>query len=166
MVKYISKHRAVIFLDPYALQVEWSTLELLAKTQRVDVWYLFPLRDVVRQLANRLDRVGPKERRLDLVLGSNWRDLYRTSELMNEDLFGERRDPSALRSGSKADVEQWFSSRLRKIFAFVPDPLPILGERGSKDFSLYLCVANPAKPAVDLAKNFAKHAARNHSQRG
>jgi three-Cys-motif partner protein len=32
--------RAVVFLDPYALQVNWSTLELLAKTQCVDVWYL------------------------------------------------------------------------------------------------------------------------------
>ncbi len=45
------KARAVVFLDPYALQVDWATLEMLAKTKAVDVWYLFPLRDVTRQLA-------------------------------------------------------------------------------------------------------------------
>ena len=68
--------RAVVFLDPYALQVNWSTLALLAKTQCVDVWYLFPLHDVTRQLANKRSGIGPKEKRLDQVLGSAWRELY------------------------------------------------------------------------------------------
>lgn len=68
--------RAAVFLDPYALQVDWATLELLAKTQCVDVWYLFPLQDVTRQLANKRSGVGPKEKKLDRVLGTAWRDLY------------------------------------------------------------------------------------------
>jgi three-Cys-motif partner protein len=35
--------RAVLFLDPYGTQVEWSTLEAIAATASIDVWYLFPL---------------------------------------------------------------------------------------------------------------------------
>jgi three-Cys-motif partner protein len=37
------KERAVVFLDPYGMQVEWSTIEALAATKAIDLWYLFPL---------------------------------------------------------------------------------------------------------------------------
>ena len=35
--------RAVIFLDPYGMQVEWSLVEQIARTHGVDLWLLFPL---------------------------------------------------------------------------------------------------------------------------
>lgn len=35
------KLRAVVFLDPYGMNVEWETLKQLAQTRSVDVWYLF-----------------------------------------------------------------------------------------------------------------------------
>jgi three-Cys-motif partner protein len=35
--------RAVVFLDPYGMQVEWDTLTILAATEAIDLWYLFPL---------------------------------------------------------------------------------------------------------------------------
>ena len=31
--------RAVLFLDPYGLDVAWSTLEVIAATGAIDVWY-------------------------------------------------------------------------------------------------------------------------------
>src|SRR6266478_8141598 len=34
--------RAVMFLDPYGMQVDWSLIEVIAKTQAVDLWILFP----------------------------------------------------------------------------------------------------------------------------
>lgn len=70
------KGRAVVFLDPYSLQVEWKTLVALAKTRVVDVWYLFPLRDVVRQLAHDFQAIDThKAKALDRVLGPDWREL-------------------------------------------------------------------------------------------
>lgn len=36
-------HRAVLFLDPYGMQVEWATLKAIASTQAIDLWLLFPL---------------------------------------------------------------------------------------------------------------------------
>jgi three-Cys-motif partner protein len=84
--------RAVVFLDPYALQVDWVTLEFLAKTQCADVWYLFPLHDVTRQLAKKLSGVGTKEKRLDKVLGPAWRELYELppprNKMFERTLFG------------------------------------------------------------------------------
>ena len=35
-------NRGLLFLDPYATQVNWTTLETVAKTRSIDVWYLFP----------------------------------------------------------------------------------------------------------------------------
>ena len=34
--------RGLCFLDPYGMSVDWETLQVLAATRRVDVWYLFP----------------------------------------------------------------------------------------------------------------------------
>jgi three-Cys-motif partner protein len=36
-------NRAVLFLDPFATEVEWPTIEAVAKTKSIDVWILFPL---------------------------------------------------------------------------------------------------------------------------
>ena len=35
-------HRAVLFLDPYGMQVSWATLETVAATKSIDVWMLYP----------------------------------------------------------------------------------------------------------------------------
>lgn len=37
-----SSSRCVMFLDPLGLQVEWATLEAIARTRAIDLWYLFP----------------------------------------------------------------------------------------------------------------------------
>jgi hypothetical protein len=95
-----------------ALQVNWATLELLAKTECVDVWYLFPLQDVTRQLANKRSGVGPKEKKLDRVLGPAWRDLYElpppTSDVFAKTLFDTMIPEFAaeeLRNATKAQIE-------------------------------------------------------------
>jgi three-Cys-motif partner protein len=38
-----SSHRAVLFLDPYGMQVDWSTIQAIARTKAIDLWVLFPL---------------------------------------------------------------------------------------------------------------------------
>ena len=37
------KSRAVVFLDPYGMQVDWETIVKLGRTEAVDLWLLFPL---------------------------------------------------------------------------------------------------------------------------
>src|SRR3712207_2793020 len=34
--------RAVMFLDPYGMQVEWSTLQAVASCSKIDLWLLLP----------------------------------------------------------------------------------------------------------------------------
>src|SRR5206468_3120179 len=47
------EHRAVVFLDPYGMQVEWATIEAIAKTSAIDLWILFPLGMAVNRLLTR-----------------------------------------------------------------------------------------------------------------
>jgi three-Cys-motif partner protein len=161
--------RAVVFLDPYALQVNWATLELLAKTQCVDVWYLFPLHDVTRQLARRRSGIGTKERRLDQVLGAAWRDLYElpppTNQMFAQTLFGSIPElaEEEYRNATKAQIETWFKSRLETTFPYVSEPLPLFTNIKQQKFSLFLAVANPSAPAINLAKKFHRHVLKNYA---
>ena len=43
-------NRGLLFLDPYATQVNWTTLETVARTKSIDVWYLFPFSALNRML--------------------------------------------------------------------------------------------------------------------
>lgn len=68
--------RAVVFLDPFGLQIKYETLEMLGKTRAVDLWYLVPVFAMYRQVSGdgeiNLDG-GP---RVDAALGTRaWRDV-------------------------------------------------------------------------------------------
>jgi three-Cys-motif partner protein len=54
--------RAVVFLDPYGMEVEWSTLQALASTKAIDVWFLFPLAGLFRQATRKLTDIDPSKR--------------------------------------------------------------------------------------------------------
>ncbi len=160
--------RAVVFLDPYALQVDWATLELLAKTECVDVWYLFPLHDVTRQLAKKLSGVGPKAKRLDKVLGSAWRELYELPpprhNMFSRTLFGSIPEfaEEERRNATKAQIETWFKARMETLFPYVSEPLPLFTNIKQQKFSLFLAVANRSAPAIALAKTFHRHVIKKY----
>jgi len=162
--KTATRHRGVVFLDPYALHVDWTTLVSLAETKVLDVWYLFPLRDVVRQLSHKWSGIGSKEGMLDRVLSPAWRELYSLpppSDQTKIDLFD---DPEEMqRDASAKQIEEWFRAQLQKHFALVSEPLPILTSPGRQAFSLFLCVGNPSKAATDLAEKFVGHVNRKYA---
>lgn len=154
--------RGVVFLDPYALHVDWLTLRYLASSQRLDVWYLFPIRDTIRQLARNFSGIGPKEPMLDRVLGPEWRQLYALApDHQPHDLFDVRPAPELERIVSVAQFEQWLKGRLRQEFKFVSEPLPILTAPNRQAFSLFLAVSNPSPKATELAEHFVRHVKRN-----
>jgi len=45
--------RAVLFLDPFGMQVSWQTLEAVARTKCIDLWLLFPLGVAISRLLRR-----------------------------------------------------------------------------------------------------------------
>lgn len=72
--------RGVLFLDPFATQVEWSTIEAIANFKALDTWILFPVSAIARMLPTSCqpDDISPKwVKRLTRIFGDeSWRDLY------------------------------------------------------------------------------------------
>jgi three-Cys-motif partner protein len=145
------------FSTHYALQVDWATLELLARTHILDVWYLFPLRDVTRQLARDFSGIGPKKPMLDRVLPPNWEALYSVRQPQMS-LLDHMEPERRVRDASMKGIEKWFREELNRIFPYVSEPLPLLSEPGRQIFSLFLAVSNPSRPATDLARHFVTYA--------
>ena len=93
--------RAVVFLDPFALEVDWTTVEALGKTGVVDLWLWFPLW-VVNRLLKRDDFPHRSHAvALERVYGGDaWRRLYdvRSSAV---DLWGILRKSCVEKSGQR-----------------------------------------------------------------
>lgn len=148
-------NRALMFLDPYGLSVNWSTLEAVRETRGVDAWYLFPLSAVAREMTlSPGARDADKDAALDRVLGtSSWReDLYRQDP--SPRLFG---DAPEARRVPITELREWVTDRLSNLFPSAQ--LAAILHRGSKSdrhggpqlFALYFLVSNESKAATDLA---------------
>jgi three-Cys-motif partner protein len=144
--------RAVLFLDPFATQVEWKTIEAVARTQGIDVWILFPLMAVNRLLAN-----DPKKAcasRLDLIFGTrDWFErFYRTSR--QEDIFGERLE-IVEKACDFESIGEFYLQRLRGIFAGVAPRPRVFRNSRSPLFQLFFAAANVK--GAPIAVRIANH---------
>ncbi len=148
-------HRALVFLDPFGMQVEWKTIELIANTQAVDLWLLFPIGTVNRLLKRNSEIRQSIGEKLNLFFGDNsWFEVF--YKLANDNsLFGEEERWEKV-GNIFPEIEQYFMNRLQEIFASVAtNPLAL---RNSKNVPLYLlCFAagNPrgAQTAVKIAQD-------------
>jgi three-Cys-motif partner protein len=152
--------RALMFLDPYGLHVQWSTLERIRETQAVDVWYLFPLSGVVRQMTVLPSKRDiDKDASLDRIYGTDaWRnELYVDSTVTP--LFGE---PPEARRVAIDRVREWTTARLESRFPAVRLAASLTrGARGTRFggpqlFDLYFLCSNPSTRATDLADRLVK----------
>jgi three-Cys-motif partner protein len=145
------KERAVVFLDPYGMQVRWSTIEVLAATKAIDLWYLFP---VVTRLLRRDGNIQESwEKCLNDLFGTpDWRPHFYHVEPVST-LFGV--EDLTERDASVRNIQKFIQERLRTCFAGVAEETLVL--RNSKSASLYLlCFAAANKKGAPIALRIAK----------
>lgn len=155
-------HRAVVFLDPYDMSVRWDTLKLLSLTGSVDVWYLFPLNAVVRQLANDFSAVDEsKQASLDEIFGTTkWREeLY--EERVQNTLF-DTPQSATTRTASQRQIEAYARRRLLTLFPYVSQPLPLLTPRNAQLFSLFCASGNSSPVAQALVEKGVAHVLKKY----
>lgn len=147
--------RAVLFLDPYGMQVEWETIAAIAATKAIDLWLLFPLGIGVNRLLTRTGKIPPEWRaRLDTFLGTqDWYDEFYRVESKTT-LFGGEEEHVV-----KATIEtigRYFNDRLRSVFPGVADEPGVL--RNSAKCPLYLlCFAAANEKGAPAALRIANH---------
>jgi three-Cys-motif partner protein len=147
-------HRAVLFLDPYGMQVEWKTIEVIANTEAIDLWLLFPLGIGVNRLLTKSGEIPESwRRRLNLLLGTeDWYDeFYRVEHTRT--LFGEA---DSVVKATTETIGRYFNERLKSVFAAVADEPRVL--RNSANCPLYLlCFAVGNENGAPVALRIANH---------
>lgn len=152
------RERAVVFLDPYGMSVEWNTLEELARTKAVDLWILVPHGQAVNRLLTRRSMPNTAfERRLTSFFGTDeWKEeFYESSE--QGDLFDD--EFQMRKNGSHDSIGRFFIRRLETVFAKVAhEPLVLRNSRNSPIFLLCFAAANPkgAPTAVKIAQHLLR----------
>lgn len=146
--------RAVVFLDPFATEVSWTTVEELASTQKVDCWILFPLGAIARMMPKRSEPSKELADQLDRIFGGreHWQDLYSTSSQLS--FFEEERGQE--RAGNSDQIAHQYRKRLESVFAKVaPEGRELRNSKNSPMFQLFFAASNPkgANIAVDIAKH-------------
>lgn len=148
-------HRAVVFLDPYGMAVEWSTIEALAGTEAVDLWLLFPLGQAVNRLLLRREiPTGGFASALTRCFGTDdWRGAFYQESKQGE-LFGG--SPGVEKVASFDSIAAFFRARLETVFKGVsPSSLPLLNSRNNPLFLLCFAASNErgAKTAIKIAND-------------
>lgn len=142
--------RAVCFLDPYAMEVQWDVLKSIASTQSIEVIINFPLGMAIRRLLQNNAEI-PQNLRIKL---SNY---FGTDEWFNvvykdtPDLFG-----TMIKKAEDAEKRllNWYVDRLQKLFGYAATPRLVSNTRGSHLY--YLIWAGPNAKGLKIANHIMK----------
>jgi three-Cys-motif partner protein len=149
--------RAVLFLDPYGMELEWSTLEKVAATRAIDVWFLFSLSGLYRQATRELTDIDEHKRAsLTRMFGSDAWEVELYPQQTRNDLFGSIDEPRR-RAADVAGLEAYARARLQTIFGAVLKPLALPPKKNPQRFSLFLCISNREPAAIGLATKIGNH---------
>lgn len=149
--------RAVLFLDPYGMQVKWETIRVVAETKAIDLWILFPLGPVMRLLRSDGEIPEANRRRLDELFGAT--DWYETfySEQTTQEIFGPRTQTQ--RQADFDAIKHYWVQRLRTVFEdrVAANPLVLCN---SKVPIYLLCFACGSETGAKSALRIANHILR------
>ncbi|MBN2352785.1 MAG: three-Cys-motif partner protein TcmP [Spirochaetales bacterium] len=153
-----AKHRAVLFLDPFGMQVKWNTIKCIADTRAIDMWLLFPLGIGVSRLLKKNGEIKEIFRdKLDDIFGTKaWlKDFYKIT--VEETLFGLSEYTKKTADFDK--IAKFFNVRLESIFSQVAkNPAKLLNSKNVPLFLLCFAAGNPkgAATAVRIAEDILK----------
>ncbi len=148
--------RAVVFLDPYATEVSWSTVQAIAASKKIDCWILFPL----MALSRMMPRDGmPNEQtatKIDRVFGerNHWVEIYHERPQLSllSDVQSLKREPAE-------NIAHSYKERLQKVFFKVaPTSRTLRNSRNTPLFELFFAASNPrgAPIAIDIADHLLR----------
>ena len=147
--------RAVLFLDPFAMQVEWKTIEAVSKTKAIDLWLLFPIMA--------LNRMLKKDGNLSVGWRSKINKFYGTEDWygefykkgMQSSMF-EEEDEKLEKIASFEVISKYTRKRLKAIFPGVSNKPLLL--KNSKNSPLFLfCFACGNRKGAKIAVKIANY---------
>lgn len=146
--------RGVLFIDPYATQLDFNTLRKISLTKAIDVWYLFPFHAINRMLKKDKNINEEWKKVLNRCLGDeSWGDdLYFESTQLN--LFQNIEYEKV----STEDVQKFICKKMGEVFPYVSENYLVLkNSRNSPLFLLFLLISNDNPKAIGLVKKVEKY---------
>lgn len=152
-----SKHRAVAFIDPYGMQLDWTTLQSIAACPKVDLWLLVPTGIGLQRVAtkNRANMPSAWQKRVDRFLGdSSWREAWYAPSRQTK-LFGD--PPDTIKTATLETIDRDVQSRLRRIFpkGGVAENVLHLRDGTRVLYSLMFACSNPSPKAQAASMRIA-----------
>ncbi len=150
------RYRGVLFLDPFATEVEWATIEKIASFEALDTWILFPTSAIARMLPRKRepDSISPEwANRLDCIYGDeSWRELYSINPQIS--LFG---DEEQQRQEGIDGLIRIYKNKLIQLFGnrFLNQSRTLKNSKNSALFEFLFCVGNPN--GIGPARRIAEH---------
>ena len=150
--------RAVVFLDPFATEVSWETVNAIAATKKIDCWMLFPLMAIARQMPRDQEPTEAWATNLDRVFGgrSFWHGLYQTPPQLS--FFEE--EPALRRPEGSGRIADNYRVRLEEVFERIASTRRVFrNSRNSPMFELFFAASNVtgARRAIPIADHILQN---------
>ena len=145
------RERAVMFLDPFGMEVDWSTIGAVGDTKAIDMWLLFPVGVAIIRLLRKKDLPSDAwTKRLDTTFGTNqWQNRFYSS-ITEETLFGA--EERSVREANWQSVSLFMIERLKSKFTYVTETPLVL--RNSTSSPMYiLCFASQNEKGHKIAQD-------------
>lgn len=134
-------NRALVFLDPFGMQVGWQTIVDLAEAKGIEIFLNFPVGMAIQRLLRRRPEkfTVAERRRLDDYFGSpDWINvLYKPQRTVFDEIDQQKIGDSG------AALLNWYRDRLGDIFDHVSKASLIRNTRGSHLYYLLLASQKP-----------------------
>ncbi|MBI0398022.1 three-Cys-motif partner protein TcmP [Cyclobacterium marinum] len=151
-------HKALAFVDPCGMEVNWSSIECL-KDLPVDLWILVPTGLGPNRMLTRTGKISDSWfSKLESFFGINRKLIISNFYTFNEtiDLFGAREVQVSKNVKAVEKIKQLYTNKIKEVFKFVSDPYEL--ENSTHCIMYHFFLASNNKTAVSIANDIIKKA--------
>ncbi|HRU52034.1 MAG TPA: three-Cys-motif partner protein TcmP [Planctomycetota bacterium] len=154
-------NRGLLFLDPCATEVEWKTLEQVAKTECIDVWYLFPISALNRMLPKK-GISSQNEACIDRILGDcGWRTVFYKKNPQMSFLESD----NLIKDTNIEKIIEYILARLKTTFPCVSQHPRLFRNKNQAPLFLFcFAISNKSEKAQKIALKIANHILKSHTK--
>lgn len=148
--KFEDYRRALCFLDPYGMHLNWTVLATAGKMESIEVFLNFPVMDINRNAKKKdIDQVSPDDRaRMTAFWGDETWHTAMFAPSNQDNFFGQLsgdadNTPELEKNDNEAFVAA-FQKRLKEVagFKYVPKPVPMKNSRQAVVYYLFFATHN------------------------
>ena len=154
--------RGVLFLDPFATAVKWSTVVAIADNKKLDTWILFPASSIARLIptVNRPEDLEEwKRKKLNGVFGDNsWEKVY--SDVKQQSLV----EIEPIRDRGVDALTEIYKNKLKETLGdrFLDKSVKLLTSTKVPLFEFMFFTGDPHEKAISASHSIARNILRGY----